>query len=913
MSTLTKTVRICMGLLVGFQGASTGGAQLQTTERIYLSGEDAASATPWEFLCTAGRNSGEWTTIPVPSLWDMQGFGTLDYGHERPQRLREQGLYRHRFSTPDHAEGHRTFLVFGGAMTDTEATLNGQRVGPVHRGGFFEFRYEITDLLRRDGQENALEVVVAKESEEPSVNEAERRADYWVFGGIFRPVWLETVPMDFIERVAIDGKADGRFRAEVSVNRTSPRPPSAVSLEIVDPAGVVVSRSEARVSREAGTSMVLGLSVSVPGVRPWTAETPHLYTARFRLLDGGRILHQTTESFGFRTIEVRPGKGVYVNGARVMLKGINRHSFRPESGRSLSVAENREDAELLKAMNLNAVRMSHYPPDRAFLDAADELGLYVIDELPGWQGSYSTEAGEPLVREMVVRDRNHPSILFWSNGNEGGWNDDLDDDFARWDLQDRPLLHTFPGFHRGKTVFGGVNTKHYQDYRQLKQMLAGDDLVLPTEFLHGLYDGGHGAGLRDYWNAITASPVGAGGFLWVLADEGTLRIDDEGTPYIDVANNLAPDGLIGPHHEREGGFHTVRRIFAPVQFSAPHPTDSATALTVTNAYDFTNLRDVAFRWELRQLPRWNEQGTNAVALASGQADSPDVEPGEVGQLTLNLPGEVHADVLFVAVIDPAGRQVDTWAWALRDLRPTLPAAGPAEDALVLTSGEVTLTLSPDGRTLRSVEHSGRAFPLINGPRLALGTAGRDEPVSGQLQSVEWSAADGGWFRLQYTYAAEGSATFAGVTFDLEPDSVTRSRWLGIGPYRVWQNRLEGGTLGVWDVDANDTVTGWRDWVYPEFRGCFAGVRWMTLELTDDRTLTIVPEDPGLYVQRLKPTLPPVALQMDTAVGFPDGDFSLLHVVPAIGTKFTAAPRLGPQSQPATLQGNYSGTVWFHFK
>ena len=219
-------------------------AKAETTRRAYLSGEDASSAVPWEFFCTAGRNSGVWTTIPVPSQWDMRGFGRLEYGHDRPQRIREQGLYRVSFPTPSGGEGRRTFLVFGGVMTDTQATLNGEFVGPAHRGGFCEFRYEITELLRHDGRDNLLELTVAKESGDPSVNEAERRADYWVFGGIFRPVWLETVPSQFIEHVAIDAQADGSFLARIDVNSETDATGSALSLDILDVDGHLISGGE---------------------------------------------------------------------------------------------------------------------------------------------------------------------------------------------------------------------------------------------------------------------------------------------------------------------------------------------------------------------------------------------------------------------------------------------------------------------------------------------------------------------------------------------------------------------------------------------------------------------------------------------------------------------------------------------
>ena len=205
---------------------------------------------------------------------------------------------------------------------------------------------------------------------------------------------------------------------------------------------------------------------------------------------------------------------------------------------------------------MNAVRMSHYPPDEHFLDACDELGLYVLDELAGWQKPpYDTEIGKKLVREMVTRDVCHPCILFWDNGNEGGWNRELDNQFALYDPQNRTVLHPWEKFN-------GVDTAHYRNYETTRKKLSDSTLFMPTEFLHGLYDGGLGAGLDDYWKLMYASPVGAGGFLWALLDEGVVRTDKNGQ--IDVAGNQAPDGIVGPYRQKEASFYTVKEIWSPV-------------------------------------------------------------------------------------------------------------------------------------------------------------------------------------------------------------------------------------------------------------------------------------------------------------------------------------------------------------
>ena len=360
-------------------------------------------------------------------------------------------------------------------MTDTDAKLNGQSVGPVHQGSFYRFKYEVTSLVKF-GATNLLEVTVAKHSANQSVNNAERNADYWVFGGIFRPVYLEAVPQEFIERVAIDAKADGNFSAQVFLNGVTNAAATEVEVQIQTLDGKNVGEP----FHDGISSDLLGLGFSelkskVTSPKLWTAETPNLYSVEISLKQGGQMIHQTQQRFGFRMFEVRDGDGLYLNGQRVILKGADRHSFWPDSGRCLSEAVHRLDIATMKDANMNAVRMSHYPPDEQFLDLCDELGLYVLDELAGWHNHYDNEVGAKLVREMVVRDVNHPSILFWDNGNESGWNTNLDQLFAGFDPQQRRVLHPW-------AKFGGVNTSHYQSYDDMQKSCAGDMIYMPTEF-----------------------------------------------------------------------------------------------------------------------------------------------------------------------------------------------------------------------------------------------------------------------------------------------------------------------------------------------------------------------------------------------------------------------------------------------
>ncbi|HEY4787210.1 MAG TPA: sugar-binding domain-containing protein, partial [Bacteroidales bacterium] len=202
----------------------------QETQRQYLSGTGSDHTVNWQFFCTEGRNSGYWTTIPVPSNWELQGFGTYNYGLDKDTlQGREKGLYKYEFSVPTNWKDKNISLVFEGSMTDTEAKINGKSAGIKHQGAFYCFRYDVTYLIK-PGQKNILEVTVAKHSDNKSVNKAERQGDYWIFGGIYRPVYLEAKPKQHIRRVAIDAEANGHFESEVYISRV--QTPLEISAQI---------------------------------------------------------------------------------------------------------------------------------------------------------------------------------------------------------------------------------------------------------------------------------------------------------------------------------------------------------------------------------------------------------------------------------------------------------------------------------------------------------------------------------------------------------------------------------------------------------------------------------------------------------------------------------------------------------
>lgn len=942
-----------LGLLV-ILGCMAHAAELRT-ETQYLSGHGSDDATLWGFYCTAGRNSGIWTKIAVPSCWEQQGFGTYEYGVEvRPSKripnmpvADEKGVYRREFNVPADWRGRVVRIVFDGVMTDAEVKINGMPAGPIHQGAFYRFKYDITDKLRFDAP-NVLEVTVAKYSANASVNHAERQGDYWNFGGMFRPVWLEALPQQFIDRVAIDARADGSFAADVFLGGELPAG-NEVVVQIRTVTGEPVGEL-AQAAVPAGSKKVT-LHTHVANVATWTAETPTLYRADITLRAGAvaPASHSVTQRFGFRTVEVRAGDGVYVNGHKITMKGVDRHSFWPETGRTLSLVRQREDVELMKEANINAVRMSHYPPDAAFLDLCDEAGLYVLDELGGWHGHYDTPTGRKLIAEMVTRDVNHPSILIWDNGNEGGENPENDDEFAKYDPQQRHVIHPWANFR-------GLNTRHYRDYAETAKLAEGPDIFMPTEFLHGLYDGGGGAGLEDYWAIMGEKPRAAGGFIWVWADEAVARADEGGR--LDAKRDLAPDGIVGPHHEKEGSYFAVRDIWCPVQIPVRNlPADFNGTLPVRNRYDFLNLSGTTFEWRLLQHGAPGALLFHRKLLALGRVPGPDVAPRADGELKLPLPADWRdADVLEITAIDAHKRELWTWTWqwksgvasigrateaidprdpqyasALKRTTPTTASVAQQDlgGELVVSVGRVAARFNKSTGLLAGLERDGQRIALADGPRLvAYRCIERGfEPVAapaskllklestregdavviaakyeGALHDVRWKITPDGDVHLEYAFHAPGSVDLLGIDFGYPEEKMKSKSWVGGGPYRVWRNRMRGTQLDWWDTDYNDPKPG-ESWTYPEFKGWFSDWRWMAFTTTEGKFAFLNDSGQpfvGVYSPRDGDNNPVLVL--------PRTGLGVYQVIPAIGSKTARPDHTGPQGQPQNVTGDAHGSL-----
>ncbi len=925
--TISLMTLCCMG----------GWAQKEvTTQRQYLSGHGCDDMVQWDFLCSDGRNSGKWTKIGVPSCWELQGFGNYQYGMRfygkaTPEGIAdEKGKYKTEFTLPQEWAGRQIQLVFEAAFTEIHVEINGRKAGNgTYQGGFTRHTIDVSDRVFFGSKKNRLEVEVLKESTNPQVNLAERRADYWNFGGIWRPVFIVSKPARNIQRMAIDAKADGSFTADVYLNRAVNG--AKVSVDIIDANEKKVATSPSYII--ASDKAKVDFRTENPKL--WNAEQPNLYTAVFTLKDAeGRTLHIERQKFGFRTIEYRhtykgdKEDGVFINGQKVIFKGVNRHSFRPESGRTLSKAKNIEDVLLIKSMNMNAVRLSHYPADPEFLDACDSLGLYVECEQPGWHWAHETIAGSQIVEEMVTRDVNHPSIIFWSNGNEGGFNYELEPVFAKFDPQQRVVL--YPWANRN-----GFETKHYRSWGETADYMRQKEIFMPTEFLHGLYDGGHGAGLKDYWKLMMSNPCCAGGFLWDLMDQAVVRTDQNGI--LDPVGNFGSDGIVGPHMEKEGSFYTIREVWSPVQVLY---FDSG-AFTIQNCYNFINLKDCKFSYRLLKMP---DHGASEVkVIKEVKLPSPDAAPGEKAKLKIE---RTDADVIELTAIDPYGKEIFTWShkhttkvgsFNKSHLKENTQKYSYTEDSnqLLVQNGNRQYTFSKKTGKLMGVSVNGKKLSFSNGPRfVAAKRADRSQDgfynhddkeafqkktqyteypdqgafegftfsdstlvanyLHGSINQVTWCfLADGGVY-MNVDYYFNGVVDLMGICFDYPETMVKSKQWVGKGPYRVWQNRQEGPQYGYWQNNYNDPVPG-ESWEYPEFKGYFLNVDWMKVNTSEGAIgIELMTGKVGVYTPRDG--------RDHLLYDLPETGISILKTIPAVRNKVNTTDLNGPSAQPYWSKG-----------
>ena len=695
---------------------------------------------PWRFQLLPAPDAplaADWALVEVPGCWTMRpGSGDRPrYTNVRmpwpdlpphPPAANPTGVYERVVDIPASWAGRRIVLHVGAAESVLIVQAGGQQVG-VGKDSHLASEFDLT-AWARPGERCTIRLTVVKWSDATFVEDQ----DQWWQGGITRPVFLYSTAPTYLSDVRIvaglarrpagagyldpAGTATGELRVTAQVSTMEGRLPAGwrvsarlgADLELpVDEAYAADLAEHERVSSWLGRSR---LSATVPGVRPWSAETPVCHDLVVRLhLPGGQVADEAHYRIGFRQVEI-DGTDLLLNGARVYLRGVNRHDFHPLTGRVLTRADIRADLVLLKRFGFNAVRTSHYPNDPALLDLADELGLYIVDEANIESHAYATElADDPAylpafldrVARLVRRDRNHPSVIVWSLGNESdyGANHDAAAGWLRRDDPTRPVQYEAADkddWAAGSSasdilcpMYASIEEilAHARSGRQTKPLIL-------CEYSHAM--GNSNGSLADYWQAIESTPGLQGGFVWELWDHGLLQRLADGEPagpagaggyaagvaapgyrwayggdFGDEPNdgNFCLDGLVFPDRTPKPAMYEHREIAAPVRLAADQPG----RVRLRNRQQFRDLGWLSGDWELASP---GHQRTAPAQL-------PPVPPG--AEVTVPLPAELLADL-------PA----DAEAWLTLRLRtavdePWAPRGTPV--------GNPQLPLHPDRRDL----------------------------------------------------------------------------------------------------------------------------------------------------------------------------------------------------------------------
>ncbi|MGQ9491380.1 MAG: glycoside hydrolase family 2 TIM barrel-domain containing protein [Anaerolineae bacterium] len=766
-------------------------------------------ATPAGFQEADFDDTG-WDTVSVPGNWQCQGydrpiycnvqypFPAADYPRV-PAAENPTGCYRRTFQVLPGWSGRHVFLVLEGVDSACHVWINGQEVG-YSTDSRLPAEFEISDYLRPG--DNTLAVRVYRWSAGSWLEDQ----DFWRLSGIYRDVYLYAVPAVHLWDLAVETQFDAEYRdATLGVQATVRNFTAAraegyhLTLKLIDAAGQAVPISpdpgwrkvafdgqgeplvddhmyEEITVRPRGET-TLAIAARVPSPQPWSAEQPNLYTLLVTLLspDGQPVEVQRCR-VGFRQVEVHDGR-LWINGRPVLLKGVNRHEFDPDTGHTVSTESMIHDIRLMKQANINAVRNSHYPNDPRWYDLCDEYGLYVIDEanieshgvwdMPAHDPQWAAAFLERGMR-MVQRNRNHPCIIMWSLGNESGWGANHGA-LAGW-IHDadpsRPLHYESVSRYSAEIIRRAPVDVLSLMYPTIEALVAwatdpaDERPVVMCEYAHAM--GNSCGNLSEYWDAIRAHRRLIGGFVWDWVDQGLRRVEPDGRQWWayggdfgDQPNdgNFCINGLVAPDRTPHPQLWEYKKVLQPVLIE---PVDlAAGVLRALNDWRFTGLEGLAITWQLHE---------NGRLLQEGMLPPLQVPPASSAIFTVPFqlpaarrPGaEYWLTVRFTLAQGtswaPAGHQV---AWEQFLLPVTVPAAPrrrvtemPAltlrEDAGQTTIEGATFRLAFDNRKgqLISWETGGRPL-LVAGPKLQIWRAPTDNDATtwgDQLAAIHWRAA-----------------------------------------------------------------------------------------------------------------------------------------------------------------------------
>jgi beta-galactosidase len=624
-------------------------------------------ARPEDVTQTA-LQADDWSRIQVPGNWTMQGFGKPHYTNvvmpfpQHPPHVPDEnptGIYQRSFVVPEHWRDRRVVLHFGGCEGVLYVYVNGQPVG-MSKDARTPAEFDVTRFVKV-GAKNVLNALVVQWSDASFIEDQ----DHWWQAGLQREVFLYSTGAIYIQDIfaradLINGYRDGRLQIAAKIFGGENFARGALAAQLYDAQGKPVFDSPLEISADAahiGQTEIAHAALEgiVRRVKPWTAETPNLYTLVVTLnatRDGQNIVECNALRVGFRTVEIR-NQQLLVNGRAVMLRGVNRHDHDDVTGSVVSREKMELDIRVMKQFNVNAVRTSHYPNDPYWLDLCDRYGLYVIDEANIEAHAYRdeicrdpryTHAFVERVRNMVERDKNHPSILLWSLGNESGYgeNHDTAAGWVRRADNSRPLHYEgaiAKNWNGGRFATDLICPMYPQisDIVNWAKTNHDDRPMILCEYSHAM--GNSNGSLSDYWAAFETYPTLQGGFIWEWMDHGIRQTAPNGKTYWayggdfgDEPNdvNFVTDGIVFPDRAPHPALYEFKYLAQPVRVEPVNLKRGQ--IRIVNKNVFSSLNHLRGEWELVR---------DGVRVRTGKLPTRAVAPGKTLDVTLDL-GDVSA-------------------------------------------------------------------------------------------------------------------------------------------------------------------------------------------------------------------------------------------------------------------------------
>jgi beta-galactosidase len=615
-------------------------------------------------------DDSEWDNIPVPANWELHGYGIARYASQdytfepmeppfTPKDDNPTGIYRTSFDLPEDWTDMQVSLTFGGVSSAYYVWLNGELLG-YSEDSMLPSKFDITTFLKEGKNEIAMKVYRWSDG---SYLEDQ---DHWRLSGIHRDVYLTAAPKvqlyDFFVKTDLDENYENaslKLRPKLKVFDNESIDGYSLGFKVYDQNNKLVTEQPERLDADKiyfetypqrGKNDFALMQAEIKNPKKWSAEFPNLYTIVFDLKNAeGEVVEYKSTKFGFREVEIKDGQ-LFVNGQPILLYGVNRHDHDPVTGKVVSRESMVQDILTMKKFNINAVRTAHYPNNEEWLDLCDEYGLYVMDEVNlethGLGGRLSNDALwstaflERAVR-MVERDKNHPSIISWSLGNEAGsgFNHAT---MSQWikSYDDTRFIH----YEGAQTTFGKVKIEdriirdpEYVDvvsrmYTPIDYMVRAaesdieDRPIMWCEYAHSM--GNSTGNLYKYWDAIKANKQMIGGFIWDWKDQGLLQKTEDGVEFFAYggdmgdaelrnSSNFCLNGIVDPDGTPKPGLWEAKKVFQPIEINSSISENQE--IEIKNYYHFTNLNQFDIAWEIQ------EEGKR---IQNGSLKPIDLKPGE---------------------------------------------------------------------------------------------------------------------------------------------------------------------------------------------------------------------------------------------------------------------------------------------